>query len=92
MIADSDSATQRRLFSGGARLVEMDLNHLNLRVRDAEACRDFYQLHFAFEPAFEADGGYFIRNADGFLLALVPASNHAALPEGFSHRLRSREQ
>jgi catechol 2,3-dioxygenase-like lactoylglutathione lyase family enzyme len=60
----------------------MDLNHLNLRVRDAEACREFYQDHFAFEPAFEADGGYFLRNADGFLLALVPAPNHAALPEG----------
>lgn len=61
----------------------MDLNHLNLRVRDAVACRDFYQQHFAFEPAFEADGGYFIRNADGFLLALVPATSHAPLPEGF---------
>jgi len=35
----------------------MDLNHLNLRVRDAAACRDFYQSHFGFRPAFEADGG-----------------------------------
>ena len=61
----------------------MDLNHLNLRVRDAAACRDFYVEHFGFEPAFEADDGFFIRNADGFLLALVPASDHTVLPDGF---------
>ena len=61
----------------------MDLNHLNLRVRDAAACRDFYQAHFGFRPAFEADGGYFIRNDDGFLLALIPADPHQVLPDGF---------
>ena len=61
----------------------MDLNHLNLRVRDAAACRDFYQRHFGFRPAFEAEGGYFVRNDDGFLLALVPAEPHQALPDGF---------
>ena len=61
----------------------MDLNHLNLRVRDASACRDFYQRHFGFRPAFEAEGGYFVRNDDGFLLALVPAEAHQPLPRGF---------
>jgi catechol 2,3-dioxygenase-like lactoylglutathione lyase family enzyme len=61
----------------------MDLNHLNLRVRDAAACRNFYQRHFGFRPAFEADGGYFVRNDDGFLLALVPAAAHQPLPDGF---------
>lgn len=61
----------------------MDLNHLNLRVRDAAACRDFYQQHFGFRPAFEAEGGYFVRNDDGFLLALVPADPHEPLPPGF---------
>ncbi|HET9611893.1 MAG TPA: VOC family protein [Acidimicrobiales bacterium] len=61
----------------------MDLDHLNLRVRDAAACRDFYQRHFGFRPAFEADGGYFVRNDDGFLLALVPAEPHQPLPDGF---------
>ena len=61
----------------------MDLNHLNLRVRDAAACRDFYQRHFGFRPAFEAEGGYFVRNDDGFLLALVPSTSHQALPDGF---------
>ena len=61
----------------------MDLNHLNLRVRDAGACRDFYQQHFGFRPAFEAEDGYFIRNDAGFLLALIPAEPHVALPSGF---------
>ena len=61
----------------------MDLDHLNLRVRDAAACRDFYVAHFGFRPAFEAEGGYFVRNDEGFLLALVPAERHVALPVGF---------
>jgi catechol 2,3-dioxygenase-like lactoylglutathione lyase family enzyme len=61
----------------------VDLNHLNLRVRDAAVCRDFYQQHFGFRPAFEADGGYFIRNDEGFLLALIPAPHHQPLPNGF---------
>jgi len=61
----------------------MDLNHLNLRVRDAAACRDFYVRHFGFQPAFEAEGGYFLRNDDGFLLAVVPVDAHQTLPDGF---------
>jgi catechol 2,3-dioxygenase-like lactoylglutathione lyase family enzyme len=61
----------------------VDLNHLNLRVRDAVACRDFYVQHFGFKPAFGSDGGFFVKNDEGFLLALVPADPHTALPEGF---------
>jgi len=60
----------------------VDLNHLNLRVADPAACRDFYVRHFRFQPAFEAEGGYFVRNDDGFLLALVPADPHVPLPPG----------
>ena len=60
----------------------MDLNHLNLPVRDPAACRDFYQRHFGFAPAFEAEGGYFLRNERGFLLALLPAPAHQPLPDG----------
>ena len=69
----------------------MDLNHLNLRVRDAAACRDFYQDHFGFRPAFEADGGYFVQNDDGFLLALIPAERHQPLPDGFHIGFRLAE-
>jgi catechol 2,3-dioxygenase-like lactoylglutathione lyase family enzyme len=61
----------------------VNLDHLNLRVRDAEACRDFYVGHFGFEPAFEAEGGHFVRNRHGFLLALVPTPDHQPLPAGF---------
>ena len=61
----------------------MDLKHLNLRVRDPVACRDFYQQHFGFRPAFEADGGFFVRNDEGFLLALIPMPAHPPLPDGF---------
>jgi catechol 2,3-dioxygenase-like lactoylglutathione lyase family enzyme len=61
----------------------MDLNHLNLRVRDAVACRDFYERHFGFRPSFEADGGFFVRNEDGFVLALIPVEAHQPLPDGF---------
>ena len=46
----------------------MNLNHLNLRVADPVACRDFYHRHFDFEPAFEAEGGFFLRNAHRFEL------------------------
>jgi catechol 2,3-dioxygenase-like lactoylglutathione lyase family enzyme len=60
----------------------VDLNHLNLRVRDPEACRAFYERHFGFRPAFEADGGWFLRNDEGFLLALLPADPHRPLPPG----------
>lgn len=63
--------------------IAVDLNHLNLRVRDPAACDSFYREYFGFRPAFEADGGYFIRNDDGFLLALMPTATHQPLPEGF---------
>jgi catechol 2,3-dioxygenase-like lactoylglutathione lyase family enzyme len=61
----------------------MDLNHLNLRVRDADACRIFYERYFEFAPAFDADGGHFVRNRDGFTLALIPVEEHQTLPDGF---------
>lgn len=61
----------------------MDLDHLNLRVRDPARCRDFYAEHLGFEAAFEADGGYFLRGRKGFLLALTPAATHHELPPGF---------
>jgi catechol 2,3-dioxygenase-like lactoylglutathione lyase family enzyme len=61
----------------------VDLDHLNLRVEDANACLLFYERHFGFRLAFEAEGGWFLRNDDGFLLALVPVERHQALPDGF---------
>jgi catechol 2,3-dioxygenase-like lactoylglutathione lyase family enzyme len=60
----------------------MDLNHLNLRVREPAACREFYERFFGFRLAFEAEGGFFLRNDERFLLALVPTADHRALPDG----------
>jgi catechol 2,3-dioxygenase-like lactoylglutathione lyase family enzyme len=60
----------------------VNLNHLNLRVRDVDACRQFYERHFGFAFAFAADGGTFLRNRERFLLALVPAEPHQPLPPG----------
>jgi catechol 2,3-dioxygenase-like lactoylglutathione lyase family enzyme len=60
----------------------VDLDHLNLRVRDATACRAFYERWFGFRLAFEAEGGCFLRNDARFLLALVPADDHRPLPRG----------
>lgn len=61
----------------------MRLNHLNLRVGDPGACRDWYCTHFGFRHEFDAEGGHFLRGPDGFLLALVPIDSHVALPDGF---------
>lgn len=61
----------------------MRLDHLNLRVADPAACRDFYCTHFGFRQAFDAEGGHFLRGEDGFLLAVVPIDPHVALPDGF---------
>jgi catechol 2,3-dioxygenase-like lactoylglutathione lyase family enzyme len=61
----------------------VDLNHLNLPVRDVEACRRFYEHNLGFTLAFEAEGGAFLRNDEGFLLALLPAAGHQPLPDGF---------
>ena len=61
----------------------MNLDHLNLGVRDAAACRAFYETHFGFWLAFESDGGYFVTNDDEFLLALMSAAPHQPLPDRF---------
>lgn len=60
----------------------MNLDHLNLQVNDPAACRAFYEEWFDFTHAFDADGGHFLRNPAGFLLALVPADPHVPLPVG----------
>ena len=61
----------------------MDLDHLNLRVRDTNACRAFYERHFGFRLASGAEDGWFLRNDDGFVLALVATELHQDLPDGF---------
>jgi catechol 2,3-dioxygenase-like lactoylglutathione lyase family enzyme len=62
----------------------MQLNHLNLAVRDVERARQFYERYFGFadgEAILHADI-LFLRNAAGFDLALAPSADPPA-PEGF---------
>jgi catechol 2,3-dioxygenase-like lactoylglutathione lyase family enzyme len=72
----------------------VDLDHLNLRVQEPEACRAFYERWFGFRHAFDADGGPFLQNDAGFLLALIPADPHVPLPPGvhIGFRLESAEE
>lgn len=59
----------------------MRLQHLNLRVGDAGACRAFSEDHFGFRQ-FDADGGPFLQGPGGFLLALIPSDPPTDLPDG----------
>jgi catechol 2,3-dioxygenase-like lactoylglutathione lyase family enzyme len=60
------------------------LAHLGLPVRDEDRSRHFCQTYFGFDPASTQrydDGTLIIRNADGFDLALHPASSVGTLPD-----------
>ena len=64
----------------------MPLQHLALRVADIERARRFYAQELGFdaaEPVWHADV-LFLRNADGFSLALMPAQQ-APRPSGVDH-------
>jgi catechol 2,3-dioxygenase-like lactoylglutathione lyase family enzyme len=55
----------------------VQLRHLGLPVRDHERSLRFYARYFAFDPATARsypDGTVIVRNADGFDLALHPAT------------------
>jgi len=58
----------------------VDLRHLGLPVRDYERSLRFYATYFEFDPATAQsypDGTVIVRNADGFDLALHPATEAA---------------
>jgi catechol 2,3-dioxygenase-like lactoylglutathione lyase family enzyme len=50
----------------------MDLNHLHLHVRDLAAARRFYETYFGFHEHVRHGEILFLRNGEGFDLALVP--------------------
>src|ERR671936_1497426 len=61
----------------------MRLGHLALAVRDQERSRRFYETYFGFDAGpseWKDDGVLFIRNADGFNLALGPWAGRVQLP------------
>jgi catechol 2,3-dioxygenase-like lactoylglutathione lyase family enzyme len=59
----------------------VDLNHLHLGVDDIEASRAFYELLGFRESAWHGDA-LFVRNDDGFDLALSPCGR-GVMPEWF---------
>jgi catechol 2,3-dioxygenase-like lactoylglutathione lyase family enzyme len=61
----------------------VDLDHLQLRVRDPDTVATFYERWFGFTRGRDLGGaGWFLHNDSGFLLALMQAEPHQPLPEG----------
>ena len=46
------------------------MNHLHLNVPDVAKARRFYESFFGFSVAFQHGDGIFMRDAQGFLLAI----------------------
>ncbi|BCB76099.1 hypothetical protein GCM10022251_56720 [Phytohabitans flavus] len=62
----------------------MRINHLGLPVRDQQRSVTFYQRYFGFDPATAQrypDGTVFVRDADGFDLALHAVEEVGQSPE-----------
>jgi catechol 2,3-dioxygenase-like lactoylglutathione lyase family enzyme len=66
----------------------MDLNHLHLHVSDQAAVRDFYGAHFGFKDLVRDGHILFMRNDDGFDLALAEDENPAPFPAWFHFGFR----
>lgn len=75
----------------------MNLAHLALVVRDQARSRHFYEKYFGFDqgPSNVLDNGVlFIRNADGFELALAARDEPVAMPSfvHFGFRLNNGDE
>jgi len=69
-------------------MVKMDLNHLHLHVTELGAAIAFYEYYFRFRRNREHDGVVFLRNEDGFDLALSRESQTIPLPPGIHFGFR----
>lgn len=58
----------------------MDLNHLHLHVADVDRARAFYETYFRFRFHVMHGSILFLRNAEGFDLALAPAGSEEIEP------------
>jgi catechol 2,3-dioxygenase-like lactoylglutathione lyase family enzyme len=61
----------------------MDVNHLHLHVQDVARSRAFYEAHLGFRFHVLHGRITFLRNEDGFDLALAPAESVEPLPAWF---------
>jgi len=66
----------------------MDLNHLHLHVRDLLRSQRFYESYFGFRERMQVGDILFLRNAEGFDLALVPDAKTQSFPEWFHFGFR----
>ena len=66
----------------------MDLNHLHLHVRDVARSRRFYETWFGFGLHARHDDLVFLRNSEGFDLALMPDPEPTKLPDWFHFGFR----
>src|SRR5688572_6812909 len=66
----------------------MDLNHLHLHVRDLDRSRAFYATYFGFQERVRYGTILFLRNGEGFDLALAPAAAVEPFPEWFHFGFR----
>jgi lactoylglutathione lyase len=54
----------------------MQLNHLHIAVPDVKKAQAFYEDFLDFSLAFDHGDGVFLKNADGFMLAIDPLENN----------------
>lgn len=66
----------------------MDLNHLHLHVKDVTISRKFYESYFEFKEHVRHGEILFLRNKDGFDLALMPDKTDWKFPRWFHFGFR----
>lgn len=59
------------------------MNHLHICAVDVAASQAFYERHFGFRKAFDHGEGVFIRDDQGFLIAIDPVSKPFEYPAWF---------
>lgn len=66
----------------------MDLNHLHLHVADLPRSRHFYETYLGFQEHTRHGDMLFLRNAQGFELALAPSDELPNFPDWFHFGFR----
>jgi catechol 2,3-dioxygenase-like lactoylglutathione lyase family enzyme len=67
---------------------KMDLNHLQLHVRNLDHAKHFYESYFGFREHMRHADILFLRNVSGFELALRPERKPSSFPEWFHFGFR----
>jgi catechol 2,3-dioxygenase-like lactoylglutathione lyase family enzyme len=85
----SDFGDRRRQMTKGRKRAEkMDLNHLQLHVRNLDHAQRFYESYFGFREHMRHADILFLRNTSGFELALRPERKPSSFPEWFHFGFR----